>query len=78
MIVEFDKSFLRYLNKIKDVDLHHKIASIIYKLEEADVLSDVKEVSKLTGFRNYYKIRIGDYRLGFEKLLPKNYTDHYF
>ena len=68
MIVEFDKSFYRHLNKINDKNDLAKIESCILRLEKAPVLRDLSEAKKLTGFKSYYKIRIGDYRLGFQKL----------
>ncbi|HRO41300.1 MAG TPA: hypothetical protein PL009_00595 [Flavipsychrobacter sp.] len=30
----------------------------------ANKISDVKNLKKLTGFNDYYRIRIGDYRIG--------------
>ncbi len=31
-------------------------------------MNDVVLLDKLTGYMNYYKIRIGDYRIGLEKI----------
>lgn len=31
-------------------------------------MNDVVDVNKLTGYKNYYIIRIGDYRIGIEKI----------
>ena len=68
MIVEFDKSFYRYLSKITDKNVLGKIGACILKLENASDLRDIPDAKKLTGYKSYYKIRIGDYRLGFQKL----------
>jgi len=68
MIVEFDKSFEKYLDKIRDSTLLTRIEKIILKIEEADSLVDLPNVKKLSGFQNYYRIRISDYRIGFEKI----------
>jgi mRNA interferase RelE/StbE len=67
MIVEFDKSFYRTLNKLKDPLVLKKVEHAILKLEAANSMNDVAELNKLTGYKNYYKIRIGDYRIGLEK-----------
>jgi len=68
MIVEFDKSFSKSLLKIKDHNLLDRIKKVIISLEGADKLETLSNVKKLSGFRTYYRIKIGDYRLGFEKL----------
>lgn len=71
MIVEFDKSFLKSIEKIKDSKILQKIEKIIIELEASESLSKIRNLKKLVGFKNYYRIRIGDYRLGFE-LINRN------
>ena len=66
MIVEFDKSFSKSLNKINDHTILQKIEKIILELEKADSLNEIKSIKKLSGFKNYYRIRVKDYRIGFE------------
>ena len=66
MIVEFDKSFYKSLDKIKNATLQEKINAIIPQLEEAATIHSIRNVKKLIGFKSYYRIKIGDYRLGFE------------
>ena len=51
MIVEFDKSFYRTLIKLKNVTVLKKVERTITKLEAAQSLNDVLEVSKLTGYK---------------------------
>ena len=68
MIVEFDKSFEKSLNKIKDQSLFSKLEKIILNFEEAITLQELPNIKKLSGYKNYYRIRIGNYRLGFEKI----------
>jgi mRNA interferase RelE/StbE len=68
MIVEFDKSFEKSLQKIRDKSLFPRIERIIINLEKAKSLADIPNLKKLAGFKEYYRIRTGDYRLGFEKL----------
>jgi mRNA interferase RelE/StbE len=66
--VEFDKSFLKSLDKLKDQQLFAKIRKLIEEAEKAPDLKNLKQVKKLTGFKSYYRIRLGDYRLGFEEI----------
>jgi mRNA interferase RelE/StbE len=68
MIVEFDKSFEKSLDKIKNKSLFLQIEKTILKFEKSKSLADLPNIKKLTGFKNYYRLRIGEYRLGFEKI----------
>jgi mRNA interferase RelE/StbE len=68
MNVEFDKSFERSLDKIKDRTLLSKIEKVILRIESSKTFTEVPNLKKLTGYKEYYRIRIGDYRLGFEKI----------
>lgn len=71
MKVEFDKSFLKSLDNIKDSKILHKVETVILKCELVNSLFEIQNVKKLSGFLNYFRIKIGDYRIGFE-LLNKN------
>ena len=66
MIVEFDKSFEKWLSKITDKPLLKKIEKVIIQLESVQSLDQVSNVKKLTGYKSYFRIQIGSYRLGFE------------
>ena len=46
MIVEFDKSFSKSLNKINDHTILQKIEKIILELEKADSLNEIKSIKK--------------------------------
>lgn len=64
MNIEFRKSFEKDLLKILDADLFTRIQEIIEQVEKAEKLSEVTNVKKLKGEVDYYRIRLGDYRLG--------------
>lgn len=66
MTVEFDKSFEKSLDRIRNKALYPRIERIIKECESADSIVNVHNIKKLSGFRNYYRIRLGDYRLGLE------------
>ena len=66
MIIEFDKSFSKSLDKLKDSDVKKKIEHVIVDFDKAKIISDVRNIKKMAGFKTYYRIRIGDYRLGIE------------
>jgi mRNA interferase RelE/StbE len=68
VIVEFDKSFAKSIDKVKDKSLLAKIETTITELEIAQTIQEIKNLKKLTGFKSYYRIRLGAYRLGIEKI----------
>ena len=64
MIVTFRKSFEKDLNKLRDVDLLQKIKAIIEEAEAAVNFVDINNLKKLKADGNYYRIRVGNYRIG--------------
>ncbi len=68
MIIEFDKSFEKSLEKIMDKSLFLKIEKLIETIDNTKTILEIPNVKKLSGFKNYYRIRLGNYRLGFEKI----------
>lgn len=68
MIVEFDKSFEKSIDKVKDKSILPNIETIIADLENAKSFQEIKNLKKLSGFKTYYRIRLGVYRIGLEKI----------
>ncbi len=68
MIVEFDKSFEKSLGKLGDKSLYPKIEEAISILEEIDSLIGQANIIKLSGFKSYYRFKLGDYRIGIERI----------
>ena len=66
MKVAFKGSFLKSVKKMKDQKLKNAIAEYIQQIETTDNLTKIKNLKKLQGFANYYRVRIGDYRIGIE------------
>jgi mRNA interferase RelE/StbE len=66
MNVRYDKSFIKAIHKIKDKTVLSRIESIIYKLELVESIDKIANTKKLIGYSSYYRIKIGDYRIGFE------------
>jgi mRNA interferase RelE/StbE len=62
--VEFRKSFEKDLSKLKDQNLLERIKAVIEEVESAESLLSVSNVKKLEANGNYYRIRVGDYRIG--------------
>lgn len=64
MKVDFKKSFLKEIKKLRHKKLKDDIAACIIQVEGVANISQIKNLKKLTGYDIYYRIRIGDYRIG--------------
>jgi len=62
--IEFRERFLKDVRSVKDKRLLARLRESIESLESADNLLDIQNVKKIRGDRDYYRIRIGQYRLG--------------
>ncbi len=66
-VLEFSKAFKKALLKL-DKDIHKQIEAAVKKLKFNYNTCDVK---KLSGVKDLYRLRSGDYRIIFEKLNDK-------
>lgn len=64
MIVQFKDSFARDLRKIKDQAGLQRVKETIEHIEQARTLKEIGDLKKLKAGHNYYRIRIGEYRIG--------------
>jgi len=62
--LEFRESFLKDVNHIKEKVVKKKISAVITEAKAAASLSAVRHVKKIEGSEDYYRVRIGDYRVG--------------
>jgi len=61
---QFNKTFLKELYRIPG-DQRIKIEQFIFNdITSFKKTEDIPKLSKLKGYRNYYKIRFGNYRMG--------------
>ena len=65
MQVVFLGKFSRDLDDLADADLKASVLEVIQTLEQSPVLSQVPGVKKMSGFKNAFRIRVRDYRIGF-------------
>lgn len=65
MQVEFLKQFSRDLDKPLPLHIKEGIMELIEQIEAIERITSLSGIKKLRGHRNAYRIRIGDYRIGF-------------
>ncbi len=66
MKILFEDAFYKDLKKLNNKALHHKISEIIIRVKTANTIFEIPNIKKLRSYKNYFRIRIGDYRLGLE------------
>lgn len=87
MKTAFTSSFLRDVRKLPDDGVREQVRDAILVVEAAPDLRSVPNLKKLSGGGPYYRIRLGDYRLGirfeedvvtFVRVLPRKDIYCYF
>ncbi len=66
MKLVFTNKFLKQVSRLKDKKLAQEIEVIIEATEIANSLSEIKNLKKLKGHKDFYRIRVGDYRIGIQ------------
>lgn len=64
MKVRFKETFARDLRALKENSVLSRIREAIEKVENADNLLALGGVKRLRGEGNFYRLRVGDYRIG--------------
>ncbi len=60
----FRSSFLRDVRKIRDRRVLASVREVIESIERADNLSEVPNLRRLSGSKSFYRVRLGDFRIG--------------
>jgi mRNA interferase RelE/StbE len=66
MKVQFESRFTKDLKKVKDKLLLSNIKQVIDECKTAQSLAEISNLKKLKGYQSFYRIRLGDYRIGLE------------
>lgn len=64
MKLVFLKQFDKDLDRLVSLKVKTEIADIIDCVENASKISEIANIKKLKGYKNAYRIRVGDYRIG--------------
>jgi len=62
--IAFRDSFAKDLKSVKDKSLLRRVKGIIETVEKADSTMQISNLKKLKGHQNYFRLRVGDHRLG--------------
>jgi len=63
MRVEIKSSFLRDLKKLNKNE-QSKALNLIDICENSTSINEIENIKKISGFTNFYRIRLGNYRVG--------------
>jgi mRNA interferase RelE/StbE len=66
MNIQFESRFEKDLKSIKDRHILVKLKQIILNCKQAENLGQINNLKKLQGYDSFYRIRLGDYRVGLE------------
>lgn len=64
MHIEYRESFKKDILKIKEKFAKQKLKEKIFSIEKAKELTDITDLKKLSSHKKYFRIRIGNYRIG--------------
>ncbi len=64
MTLDYKASFHRDIKKLKDKEQAARLKEIISEIKAVKNLSEIKNIRKIEGFPNHYRIKTGDYRIG--------------
>ena len=65
MTVEYSRIFLKDIQKINDIEIKQDLLDAISIFKDAENILEIANVKKLKGHSEAYRLRIGNYRLGF-------------
>lgn len=66
MNIKFESRFEKDLKGIKDRNLLAKLKQTILSCKQAESLSQINNLKKIQGYDCFYRICLGDYRIGIE------------
>lgn len=64
MNVEISRKFQKQLKTCKDSGIRLKVLNLIESVAASDTMQSIPNLKKLSGFKNCFRIRMGDYRIG--------------
>jgi mRNA interferase RelE/StbE len=63
--VQYSERFLKDLKKLKKTNFYDKIYDLCFdELPECDDINSIKNLKKIEGYSDYFRIKSGVYRIG--------------
>ncbi|HIE56132.1 MAG TPA: type II toxin-antitoxin system RelE/ParE family toxin [Chromatiaceae bacterium] len=53
---------------MKNKELYRRVENLIAEVKTANELSEIRQLKKMRGYTTFYRIRLGNYRIGIEAL----------
>ena len=66
MKVAYEAAFLRDLKRVRSKKVRRRVQQIIEEVKKASAPHEILGLTKLRGYETFYRIRVGDYRIGIE------------
>ena len=66
MKVAYEAAFLRDLKRVRSKEIRRRVQRVIEEMKRASVPHEIAGLTKLRGYETFYRIRVGDYRIGVE------------
>ena len=60
----FKKQFAKQIESLNNKKLKATLMDTIVEIENCQSISEISNLKKLKGFKDFYRIRVGDYRIG--------------
>ena len=65
MEIRYSRAFIRDLRRVRDASIRRRVDRALDDLEAASTIAEVAGAVRIASATRLYRIRIGDYRLGF-------------
>ncbi len=65
MNVRFSKQFEKQIDRLNSSKQKAAIAEAVHQMSSAKTLSEVPNIKKMKGHGSAYRMRVGDFRIGF-------------
>ncbi len=66
MKTKFEARFAKDLRAVRNQKLLNKIKEIVDECKSASSLSELNQLKKMQSYDSFYRIRLGEYRIGIE------------
>jgi len=66
MKVAYEAAFLRDLKRVRSKKVRRRVQGVIEEVKKASAPCEIMGLTKLRGYETFYRIRVGDYRIGIE------------